>query len=85
MRFDNALESGKDLKAAAKELLDHGSEKSNIGSHIKNKYKDTYASLYKTNKTKALSLLEKIVDAYIAIGYKDRNKQAERIKKEWLE
>lgn len=81
-RLDAALESGKDLRGAIDELLKHGYEKGDISGRISEKYKQTYATLYKTDKRKALALQERLLDAYVMAGY-DRNERIKHIQKYW--
>lgn len=71
------------MQKAAQELLDHGTKKGNIASAIAGQYKEQYVSLYRTNPTRAAQLLEKILDAYVAIGY-DRDYERRYIAKNWF-
>ena len=81
--YYTAVESGKNLKAVTKEYLDHGVEASTLAGRITDKYKDEFVRLYKTNKTAAANLQNRILNAYAMLGY-DREKKLKDIAK-WLE
>lgn len=81
--YYTAVESGKNLKAVTKEYLDHGVEASTLAGRITDKYKDEFVRLYKTNKTAAANLQNRILNAYEMLGY-DRQKKLKDIAK-WLE
>jgi hypothetical protein len=82
--FLSSIEKGGNgMQKAAQELLTHGTKKSNIASAIAGQYKEQYVTLYRTNPTKAAQLLEKILDAYEAIGY-DRSYERNYIAKNWF-
>lgn len=74
------IEDGGDLKAAAKEYFDHGTEKGDIGSEITKAYKPQYIAASPEERKK---LKEKLLAAYVAIGF-DRSKKSKDIDK-WLE
>ena len=82
-RLKTAMESNKDVRGAIKELLDHGVQKGDISGQISDMYKESYVNLYKTDKRKALALQEKLLDWYVAAGYK-REECIKHIKKYWL-
>lgn len=79
-----AIESGKGAKQAAKELLTHGVEKGDAARAIATRWKDTYVSLYKTDRKAALDLHSRILDMYVALGY-SRSYQIKYIKDHWFE
>lgn len=81
--FYTAVESGKNLKAVTKEYLDHGVDASTLAGRITDKYKDEFVRLYKTNKTAAANLQNRILNAYAMLGY-DREKKLKDIAK-WLD
>jgi len=74
------IEDGGDLKAAAKEYFDHGTEKGDIGSAITAEYKPKYIAASPAERKK---LKEKLLAAYAALGF-DRNKKSKDVDK-WLE
>ena len=82
-RLKTAMETNKDVKGAIKELLNHGVDKGEISGQISDMFKETYRSLYKTNKSQALALQERLLDWYVAAGYK-RDDRIKHIKKYWL-
>jgi hypothetical protein len=73
------IEDGGDLKAAAKEYFDHGTEKGDIGSAITTEYKPKYIAASPEERKK---LKEKLLAAYAAVGF-DRNEKSKDIDK-WL-
>jgi hypothetical protein len=54
--------------------------KSTLASRITSEFKDEYVSLYKTNPTKAETLKQKLLNAYVSIGYdrKEKSKDIDR-------
>ena len=74
------IEDGGDLKAAAKEYFDHGTEKGDIGGAITTEYKPKYIAASPEERKK---LKEKLLAAYVAIGF-DRGTRSKEIDK-WLE
>lgn len=74
------IEDGGDLKAAAKEYFDHGTEKGDIGNAITTEYKPKYIAASPEERKK---LKEKLLAAYTAVGF-DRSKKSKDIDK-WLE
>lgn len=72
--FDEALESGKGLSSAIAELKEHGVKESTLASRITTLYKDTYIDLYKTNRREAAALKQKLLAAYVELGYKRSQK-----------
>lgn len=73
------IEDGGDLKAAAKEYFDHGTEKGDIGDAITTEYKPKYIAASPEERKK---LKEKLLEAYTAVGF-DRSKKSKDIDK-WL-
>lgn len=73
------IEDGGDLKAAAKEYFDHGTEKGDIGDAITTEYKPKYIAASHEERKK---LKEKLLAAYTAVGF-DRSKKSKDIDK-WL-
>lgn len=73
------IEDGGDLKAAAKEYFDHGTEKGDIGNAITTEYKPKYIAASSEERKK---LKEKLLAAYTALGF-DRSKKSKDIDK-WL-
>ena len=73
------IEDGGDLKAAAKEYFDHGTEKGDIGDAITTEYKPKYIAASPEERKK---LKEKLLAAYTAVGF-DRSKKSKDIDK-WL-
>lgn len=74
------IEDGGDLKAAAKEYFDHGTEKGDIGGAITTEYKPKYIAASPAERAK---LKEKLLAAYVALGF-DRSEKSKDIDK-WLE
>nr|DAU39137.1 MAG TPA: hypothetical protein [Caudoviricetes sp.] len=73
------IEDGGDLKAAAKEYFDHGTEKGDIGGAITTEYKPKYIAASPEERKK---LKEKLLAAYTALGF-DRGERSKDIDK-WL-
>lgn len=84
MKVHEAIEAGKGAKEAAKELLAHGVEKGDAAKVIANKWKETYVTLYRTDRKAALDLHARILDMYVALGY-SRSYQVKYIKDHWFE
>lgn len=73
------IEDGGDLKAAAREYFDHGTEKGDIGGAITTEYKPKYIAASPEERKK---LKEKLLAAYTALGF-DRSEKSKDIDK-WL-
>lgn len=75
------IEDGGDLKAAAKEYFDHGTEKGNIGDAITTEYKPKYIAASPEERKK---LKEKLLAAYVALGFNraDKSKDIDKWLKE---
>ena len=75
------IEDGGDLKAAAKEYFDHGTEKGDIGSEITKAYKPQYIA---ASPEKRKKLKEKLLAAYVALGFNraDKSKDIDKWLKE---
>ena len=75
------IEDGGDLKAAAKEYFDHGAEKGDIGSEITKAYKPQYIAASPEERKK---LKEKLLEAYVALGFNraDKSKDIDKWLKE---
>ena len=75
------IEDGGDLKAAAKEYFDHGTEKGDIGSEITKAYKPQYIAASPEERKK---LKEKLLAAYVALGFNraDKSKDIDKWLKE---
>lgn len=73
------IEDGGDLKAAAKEYFDHGTEKGDIGNAITTEYKPKYIAASSEERKK---LKEKLLAAYVALGFNrvDKSKDIDK----WL-
>lgn len=73
------IEDGGDLKAAAKEYFDHGTEKGDIGNAITTEYKPKYIAASPEERKK---LKEKLLAAYVALGFNrvDKSKDIDK----WL-
>lgn len=73
------IEDGGDLKAAAKEYFDHGTEKGDIGNAITTEYKPKYIAASSEERKK---LKEKLLAAYAALGFNrvDKSKDIDK----WL-
>ena len=84
MKVHEAIETGKGAKEAAKEMLAHGVEKGDAAKVIANKWKETYVTLYRTDRKAALDLHARILDMYVALGY-SRSYQVKYIKDHWFE
>ena len=74
------IEDGGDLKAAAKEYFDHGTEKGDIGNAITTEYKPKYIAASPEERKK---LKEKLLAAYVALGFNRADKSKDIDK--WLE
>ena len=82
--FLTAVETGKNLKAAINEYLNHGVDKGTLSNQITIAYRAQYVSLMKAGKkTQAANLQARILTAYEALGY-DRQKKLKDIQK-WLD
>nr|DAU83021.1 MAG TPA: PolyVal ADP-Ribosyltransferase [Caudoviricetes sp.] len=73
------IEDGGDLKAAAKEYFDHGTEKGDIGNAITTEYKPKYIAASPEERKK---LKEKLLAAYVALGFNRADKSKDIDK--WL-
>ena len=75
------IEDGGDLKAAAKEYFDHGTEKGDIGNAITTEYKPKYIAASPEERKK---LKEKLLAAYVALGFNraDKSKDIDKWLKE---
>ena len=75
------IEDGGDMKAAAKEYFDHGTEKGDIGSEITKAYKPQYIAASPEERKK---LKEKLLAAYVALGFNraDKSKDIDKWLKE---
>ena len=75
------IEDGGDLKAAAKEYFDHGTEKGDIGDAITTEYKPKYIAASPEERKK---LKEKLLAAYVALGFNraDKSKDIDKWLKE---
>lgn len=73
------IEDGGDLKAAAKEYFDHGTEKGDIGNAITTEYKPKYIAASSEERKK---LKEKLLAAYVALGFNRADKSKDIDK--WL-
>lgn len=74
--IDSITIGGAVMEKKAKELLDNGATKSNIGAQITSKYKPIYLELYRAGRHDELDrLTEQLLDAYVAAGYKRYEKQ----------
>ena len=75
------IEDGGDLKAAAKEYFDHGTEKGDIGNAITTEYKPKYIAASSEERKK---LKEKLLAAYVALGFNrvDKSKDIDKWLKE---
>ena len=85
-RFDSlftAIDNGANLSASIQEYLEHGYESKDLSSQITREYKKQFVKLWNSNRGQAEKLLEKLLDAYEALGY-SRSKKREDIL-DWLE
>ena len=85
-RFDSmftAIDNGANLSASIQEYLEHGYESKDLSSQITREYKKQFVNLWNSNRGQAEKLLEKLLDAYEALGY-SRSKKREDIL-DWLE
>jgi hypothetical protein len=74
--IDSITIGGAVMEKKAKELLDNGATKANIGAQITSKYKPIYLELYRAGKHAELDrLTEQLLDAYVAAGYKRYEKK----------
>lgn len=75
------IEEGGDLKAAAREYFDHGTEKGDIGNAITKAYKAQYIAASPEERKK---LKEKLLAAYVALGFNraDKSKDIDKWLKE---
>lgn len=85
-RYDTlfaSIDSGRNLSASLQEFLDHGYEGKDISGTITRQYKKQFVKLWNSNRIQAEALMEKLLDAYEALGY-SRSKKREDIL-DWLE
>ena len=80
--FLEAAEAGKGYEAYARELLNHGADKSDIARAIAGQFKEEYRAVHGT--AAGDRMLEKLLDVYEAIGY-DRAYERRYITNNWLE
>ena len=64
----DAIDSGKNIDTAVKEMQKSGKEDSTIKTSVSRKYHSTYVELLKTNKTKAAALKSKLTAVYEYLG-----------------
>jgi hypothetical protein len=81
--YYKAVETGVNIKTVTQEYLTHGIEAQELAANITKQYKEEYIRLYKTNKTAAANLQNRLLNAYTLLGY-DRQKKIKDIAK-WLE
>jgi ribosome-associated translation inhibitor RaiA len=81
--YYKAVETGVNIKTVTQEYLTHGIEAQELAANITKQYKEEYIRLYKTNKTAAANLQNRLLNAYTLMGY-DRQKKIKDIAK-WLE
>ena len=79
----SAIDSGKDISGTVKEYLSKGYKSDSLARQITSDYKETFVNLWSSNRSQAEALLEKLLDAYEALGY-SRSKKREDIL-DWLE
>lgn len=85
-RFDSlftAVDNGANLSASIQEYLEHGYESKDLSSQITREYKKQFVKLWNSNRGQAEKLMDKLLDAYEALGY-SRSKKREDIL-DWLE
>ena len=85
-RFDSmftAIDNGANLSASIQEYLEHGYESKDLSSQITREYKKQFVKLWNSNRGQAEKLMDKLLDAYEALGY-SRSKKREDIL-DWLE
>ena len=80
--YYKAVETGVNIKTVTQEYLTHGIEAQELAANITRQYKEEYIRLYKTNKTAAANLQNRLLNAYVLLGY-DRQKKIRDIAK-WL-
>jgi hypothetical protein len=78
--FNEAVRTGKNLKAVIKEYTSHGKDKEDLARQITSYYKPLYIEM--TNKERA-NIKGYLLNAYVLLGY-DRSKKSKDIDK-WLE
>jgi hypothetical protein len=78
--FNEAVRTGKNLKAVIKEYTSHGKDKEDLARQITSYYKPLYIEM--TNKERA-NIKGYLLNAYTLLGY-DRSKKSKDIDK-WLE
>lgn len=84
--YDNlhsAIDSGKDISGAINDYLSKGYKSESLARQITTDYSETFVQLWSSNRGQAEALLEKLLDAYEALGY-SRSKKREDIL-DWLE
>ena len=78
--FNEAVRTGKNLKAVIKEYTSHGKDNKTLGDQITSYYKPLYKEM--TNRERA-NIKGYLLNAYVLLGY-DRSKKMKDIDK-WLE
>ena len=78
--FNEAVRTGKNLKAVIKEYTSHGKDNKTLGNQITSYYKPLYKEM--TNRERA-NIKGYLLNAYVLLGY-DRSKKMKDIDK-WLE
>lgn len=85
-RYDTlfaSIDSGRNLSASLQEFLDHGYEGKDISGTITRQYKKQFVKLWNSNRIQAEALMEKLLDAYEALGYSRSKKRNDIL--DWLE
>lgn len=84
--YDNlhsAIDSGKNISVAINDYLSKGYKSDSLAGQITRDYRETFVNLWSSNRSQAETLMEKLLDAYEALGY-SRSKKREDIL-DWLE
>lgn len=84
--YDNlhsAIDSGKNISGAINDYLSKGYKSESLARQITTDYRETFVQLWSSNQGQAEELMDKLLDAYEALGY-SRSKKREDIL-DWLE
>lgn len=73
--WHSAVRSGSNLAKTARTYTDNGVKKSTLASQITSEFKDEYVKLYKSGSPSAKTLKNKLLNAYVAVGYDRKEKE----------
>lgn len=72
----DAVSTGKNLKSTVKFYLDNGIGKDTLSQRLSDEFRETYTELYRTDRSAADAMKRNLLDAYEALGYDRKEKEA---------